>query len=155
MIMTTRHPYPKGIDFVWIGADKSGQAAVFVTAGTAPIPISILQGDIAPENIEELINKMPKYTERSDDSELPYAESFDNFVERGFFVFDWTDIHRTRAHQTGMYQRVSAPRSSIDFKDIPLYISSVARISHFSDILFNRTSQIDITKYHQYSDGNL
>jgi len=37
------------------------------------------------------------------------SESFTSLSDRGFFTYDWSDVHRTRSEEMKVYERMSSP----------------------------------------------
>jgi hypothetical protein len=94
--MTTQ-PYPGQIDCVWIASDRDGHVGAFVTAGVGPIPELALNSaePLLVEDIEEAILKLPKVSDCRLLVSIPRPDSFIDMAERGLFVYDWSDVHRT------------------------------------------------------------
>jgi hypothetical protein len=89
-------PYPDGIDCVWIASDREGNLGAFITAGVGPIPVKVLKSDCPHVgDIEGLICTMPRVTGAHLFASVPRPGDLIGFAERGLFVYDWTDIHRT------------------------------------------------------------
>jgi hypothetical protein len=101
-------------DLAWFGVDNLGHAAAFITAGTGPIPASLLdQADLDLPSLEQIANQLPKIgaahlVERSGN-----MSSFVALAERGFFVFDWADVHRLKIEHINAYERVCTPATPL------------------------------------------
>jgi hypothetical protein len=140
--MTTRY---FEADVAWFGVDRLGQIAAFITAGSAPIPRELLnRADLDLATLEQVANRLPKIgegllVERSGD-----MSSFVSLAERGFFVFDWSDVHRTRLEHINAYERVCAPT-------IALSVGLVDRIQlaaiQFESIIFGNSKKVSIHEF--------
>ena len=103
------HPYPLGVDCVWLASDSNGHVGAFVTAGVGPIPTSELNCEYGSvEGIENLVNALPRISPAR--LLLPIdVPSFCALAERGFFVSDWQDVHRASRGCTRKYEPVAVP----------------------------------------------
>lgn len=52
--------------------------------------------------------------------------SFIALSNRGLFVYDWTDVHRTTSTEIGLYELVSTPGTAICLDDLPSKMSDSA-----------------------------
>ena len=105
--------YPAGIDAAWIGRDEDGRVALFITAGEAPIPeIALAQFDNAlwPE---ERIAELPRLGGWKIHVTYPKMDSVLVPAERGLFVFDWSDVHRSKAERLDAYELVTSPEREV------------------------------------------
>ena len=83
------------IDCAWLACDTFGRLAVLITAGSGPVPAAVFEGPVDIFDIEERLWALPyngTVRLRLTPEEVP---SFTTLAERGLFVFDWSDIHRT------------------------------------------------------------
>ena len=118
--------YPKGIDCVWIGADRNGRLGVFVTGGEGPIPALALRSDRTPvEDIESLLLQLPSSTSSRLVIPLKRPDDFMELAQRGFFAYDWSDIHRTRNEATGGYELIAVPEVPLVRGEVPSAIASL------------------------------
>lgn len=110
--------YPAGFDFVWIGRDEKGRLAAFVTAGGGQIPKSLLgkSGEMLCD-IERAILDLPKVSGVKLHVEVPRPDDFIAMAERGFFVFDWRDVHRATKEESGCYELVATPLQPATFAE--------------------------------------
>src|SRR5215472_14947016 len=93
-------PYPINLDCVWIASDRDEHCAAFVTAGVGPIPALVLNNtakSVLIESIWEAILRLPKVSTCRLLVSVPRPDSFIAMAERGLFVYDWSDVHRTTA----------------------------------------------------------
>lgn len=57
--------YPEGIDAVWLGRDKVGHVAAFITAGLGPVPRWIEFDDDSLTKVELQISNLPSISDVS------------------------------------------------------------------------------------------
>ena len=110
--------HPTGMDAAWVARDETGCVAFFITAGEGPIPevaLQQLQGDIWPE---ELMAGLAKIGSCVLHVVVPNPSSFVALAERGVFVYDWSDIHRTEVDALGAYERVASPGATINVESL-------------------------------------
>jgi hypothetical protein len=133
--------YPTGFDCIWLASDKSGNLAAFVTAGLGPIPITIANDD--SQSIEDLETRLMEWPEISDAILLTKVKRPDDFVNmsrRGLFVFDWTDIHRTRKEAIEAYELVAKPSTPLHTEQLPFDKRHSMSIIELEGIEFGSTS---------------
>lgn len=69
--------YPDGVDSVWLAVDDRGMLAGFITAGSGPIPGSVLAHATDVADIEGLLHDLlPAASEASLRVEIPKADSY-------------------------------------------------------------------------------
>src|SRR4051812_37068933 len=107
--------YPEEIDLVWLAVDSAGNLAAMITGGAGPIPGSVLVHGDKVLGIEELLLALPVLGAASVHVQVPDPGSFKALGERGLFVYDWTDVHRTTASALKAYELVASPSTSLDF----------------------------------------
>src|SRR5436309_2187676 len=141
-----QHPYPEGIDCVWLAADIRGQLGAFVTGGQGPVPSSALQTS-APdiEEIEECLLALPKSTDAKLVISLKQSDSFIALAERGLFVYDWRDAHRTQKEATKSYEQVAVPARPASIKSLSSPLAELARHTSLGDIDFANQRSIQIS----------
>jgi hypothetical protein len=103
-------------DLAWLAVDAVGHLAVFTTAGVAPIPSRVLDHRELAERAEELLEQLPAVGDCQMLVSLPRPDDYIGFARRGFFAYDWEDVHRTEGH-TRCYEilaRPTVPRSAVD-----------------------------------------
>lgn len=145
--MLTRK-YPDGIDCAWCASDKSGSLGIFITAGLGPIPISALNYDSIPiEDIEEIIYTLPKFTNAILLAKVKRPDDFIELSERGFFVYDWTDINNTDNNQTNAYELVSHPEKPLLTKEVEKNINEIIEGVSFSELNFIENKFIDTSNH--------
>jgi hypothetical protein len=134
--------YPEGIDCVWVAVDRVGYLAIFVTAGQGPIPKVALDTDaIAIESIEEYIYTLPKISNAKLLIAMPRPDDFIAMAERGFFVYDWRDMHRSEIDYKNCYELIAIPESPLIMRNM-IPDTSVL----LTNIRLNKTAYVDSQK---------
>lgn len=147
-----RH-YPDGMDFGWLAADSEGQVAFLITAGRAPIPSHLLNlDDIILEDLELLVCNLPRVSEAQLTIPMEHAESYIEIAQRGFFVYDWTDAHRSFSERICGYEQVALPVNPIRCDQLPNQLADVARLSTFADIRFGGGGNLDVLAFFPCSE---
>ena len=109
----TMRAYPDGLDCVWLGVDRNGNLGAFVTAGAGSIPVSVLNDLSLPiEEIETAVCQLPRVSEVRLLFQIKRLDDFVEMAQRGFFVYDWTDIHRTAHESIHAYELMVVPPES-------------------------------------------
>ena len=78
-------------DAGWVATDALGQVALFTTGGPGPVPDSAIP---SVENSEEFVLSLPKVSDVDRANARAGANAFVEFAKRGFFAYDWSDVHR-------------------------------------------------------------
>lgn len=107
--MAPNEVYPTGSDLVWLGRDRVGRLAAFITAGAGQIPKRLLVEENMPCDFEGAILDLPKVSDVMLHVDVPRPDSFIALAERGLFVFDWRDIHRATRERSSCYELVATP----------------------------------------------
>ena len=119
--------YPEGVDCVWLAVDDRGMLAGFITAGSGPIPGSVLAHATDVADIEGLLQDLlPAASEASLRVEIPKADSYLALCRRGFHVYDWTDIHASAARSKGTYELVAVPSKPLFVGQLPAELRILA-----------------------------
>lgn len=138
------YQYPEGIDCVWIASDQDGHLAALVTAGVAPIPIDILNNPVVDiQDIEQLICNLPKITKSNLVIQVPRPDDFIDMAERGFFVYDWHDVHRTESDKTNLYELIATPNIPIQLNVLSNQLADLAKKIKFTNISFTNSLMLD------------
>ncbi len=58
--------------------------------------------------------------------------SFLDLAKRGLFVFDWTDVYRTRRASIEAYELVAVPACAIQTSDLPADLRVIAQRQRLS-----------------------
>ncbi|MFC4308439.1 hypothetical protein ACFPN2_05035 [Steroidobacter flavus] len=143
--------YPTDIDCAWLASDADGVVAMFLTAGRAPVPERCFDNAGAPlEEIEEQLMRMePCYKARLL-VPVKRPEGYMDAAHRGFVVYDWTDVHKTRATKTHSYERVAVPENPLRVDALPSPLALAAKAVRLDGISFATTSWIPTAALHPY-----
>ena len=136
-------PYPQGIDWSWLASDREGHLGVFVTGGYGPIPVQALLPDYPLEEIEGQLVKLPKVS----DAHLPVPMlepgRFVALAERGLFVYDWSDVHRTEAY-IDEYELMALPYRPLTLDLLPDDLADAARSVRFINLAFQTAWRVNV-----------
>jgi hypothetical protein len=127
----------KGLDCAWLATDDFGHVAVFTTAGEGPIPNSALT---SVDSVEDLIAAISETTQYELLAELPRPDDFITFASRGFFAYDWFDIHRTSIKSTNCYDLLAKPLHPITLSELPVSFQNLASATRISGVTFGQQS---------------
>lgn len=147
--MTHQH-YPVQLDCVWIASDRDEHVAAFVTAGIGPIPSLVLDNAVESlliENIENAILRLPKVSARRLLVSVPRPDSFIAMAERGLFVYDWSDVHRTTAFLIDAHELMACPVRAVSLDELPEPLRSHAASVRYCGGAFNDREHFNATKY--------
>ncbi|RUL73605.1 hypothetical protein [Dyella choica] len=128
--------YPEGIDCVWIASDRAGCVAAFVTAGMGPIPYEVFYGAIELQDIEEQVCQLPDVSSARRLIELELPNDYVDMASKGFFVYDWQDIHRAEVNCSRAYEPITRPSNPISVVELPSPLRSVVEGVKFRKVLF-------------------
>ncbi|MFI4954839.1 MAG: hypothetical protein ACHP9Y_02890 [Gammaproteobacteria bacterium] len=141
----SEYTYPDGIDCVWLACDHNGHLAAFTTAGVGPIPIDALTSSlINVEDVEEAVCQMPKVSQAHLLVQMKRPDDFVDMAERGFFVYDWRDIHRTTGESSNRYELIATPLNPISYDVLPASLAQLVAGIRFSDLAFVDNRVLDI-----------
>jgi len=110
--------YPVDWDVLWIACDAKGSVGAFLTGGRGPIPTAFLRGDRELGEVEEEITRLPSRGGYRLLITVPRPDDLIALAERGLYVYDWQDVHRSTAHATHRYERVALPAKPVRIKDL-------------------------------------
>lgn len=136
-------PYPDGLDCCWLASDRIGQLGVFVTGGSGPIPAQALLPTYPLDQIEETILELPKASDIDLRVRVPRPDRFVALAERGFFVYDWSDVHRTEQY-IDEYELMALPYRPLTLELLPESLSDSARAVRFSAVSFATAWRVDV-----------
>lgn len=136
--------YPEQVDCAWLAIDSAGKAAVFITAGVGPIPEAVLESEVPIAEIESRLLELPSLGAVSLVEKIPSPESFIALAERGLFVFDWQNAHRTKAELKRGYDLIAIPSQAIDFVTMPPDLAGIAENVLLAKCSFGRERVIDV-----------
>ena len=136
-------PYPEGIDCCWLASDRDGHLGVFVTSGRGPIPVQALLETYPLDAVEEQILALPKASDIELRVRMPRPSRFAAFAERGFFAFDWSDVHRTEAY-IDEYEVMALPYRPLTLDLMPADLADAARSVRFIRLAFASAWRVNV-----------
>ena len=136
-------PYPEGVDCCWLASDRIGQLGVFATGGSGPIPAPVLLSPYPLDDIEETILALPKASDIDLRVRAPRPDRFVALAERGVFVYDWSDVHRTEQY-IDEYELMALPYRPLTLDLLPESLSDSARTVRFGTISFATAWRVDV-----------
>jgi hypothetical protein len=133
---------------VWVASDREGHVGGFVTAGVGPVPDEALREEFVPVvDVEEILHRLPKISTTRLLSAVKRPDDFVDLAERGVFVFDWTDIHRSSAEAVKAYEAVAVPHHPIGVAELPGELVIVATALKFTELTFADRRQLQVCRY--------
>ncbi|QDQ28068.1 hypothetical protein FNU76_17910 [Chitinimonas arctica] len=137
--------YPDGLDCVWLASDRNGHLGAFVTGGIGPIPVSVLGTTLlAIEEIEGVVCELPPISEVRLLVQMKRPFDFIAMAQRGFFVYDWRDVHRTVHELTHSYEAIAFPSNPITMEMLPEPLRAVAGETLLPMLAFVDETALDI-----------
>ncbi|RTL43030.1 MAG: hypothetical protein EKK49_00540 [Rhodocyclaceae bacterium] len=137
--------YPDGLDCVWLATDRNGHLGAFVTGGSGPIPVSATSDSSFPiEDIEAAVCELPQISETRLLVQMKRPDDFIDIAQRGFFVYDWRDVHRTTHDSTHVYEPVAVPLNPITLDALPESIRRLAVDATLRDSAFVEEQALDV-----------
>jgi hypothetical protein len=115
---------------------------VFFTAGCAPIPAKIVAWSYF-EAVGKTVSALPPCTAPPPSVEMKSLVGYLDLVERGFFVFDWLDLHRVGVKEHRAYDLVGVPAEPITLDELPGDVRALAAAVKF-DLSFRASQVIDV-----------
>jgi hypothetical protein len=74
-------------------------------------------------------------------------------AERGFFVYDWSDVHRTSASLIEAYEPMAYPLNPVSLDELPESLRSYASNVRYAAGAFQDAECIKITNYFDCLSG--
>ena len=109
-------------DWTWVGQDRNGLLASFTTAGEGPAPGSLFNVAKREEifSIEDEILKLPEITSAVLNPKVNYPNvgSYLKLSQRGFFSFDWSDVHKQTIDKKHTYELISKPSNPLLYSSL-------------------------------------
>jgi hypothetical protein len=136
-------PYPEGIDCCWLASDRDGHLGVFVTRGRGPIPAQALLEVYPLDSIEEQLLALAKASDIDVRVRMPRSDRLVALAERGFFVYDWSDAHRTEQY-IDEYELIALPYRPLALDLLPEKLLDAARWVRFTTLSFASAWRIDV-----------
>jgi hypothetical protein len=120
-------------DFAWLAQDSAGQVAVFTTGGEGPIPAGavpwLADSEAAVRSLGESSGCQLLVT-------VPRPDDFVCFCKRGFFAYDWVDVHRKAGESSNAYELVARPSKPAKLVDLPLSVRRIVESTSIASITF-------------------
>jgi hypothetical protein len=139
--------YPYEIDCVWLAIDFNGNVGAFLTGGIGPIPYSVLKDErIVIEDVEDYVYSLAKTSDVRLLVSMPRPDDFISLAERGIYVYDWSDVHRTSSEAINAYELVAYANNPITIDMLPPSISKLAENIKLERVVFATDHNIDIMK---------
>jgi hypothetical protein len=117
-------------EFDWLAIDNKGQLGIFTATMNAPIPNKVKSSFENYENLRQRIESTPKTT--SAIVETREKGNFGDWIAyagKGFFAFDFQDIHRTdKKNQYDLIARPARPLTVDELQLPSLLADSLVRI---------------------------
>ena len=104
------------------------------------MPAAVLEASRPPDiDVELALRGLPVRSAAPGGTAL--CESFRAFCERGLFVFDWSDVHRT-VGALNAYELQARPEVMLRLRDLPLELERMASKARL-DVSFETEMLID------------
>lgn len=103
----------------WLAVDNKGQLGIFAASMNAPIPEKVKSSFENYEKLRQRIDLVPKATISI--LVTPAKGDFSNwirFAEKGFFAFDFQDVHRTE--KKNQYDLIAKPARPLIIDELHL-----------------------------------
>ena len=120
-------------DVGWVATDAVGQVALFTTGGPGPVPDSAMP---SVENSEEFVLSLPEVSDADRVTARAGVNAFVEFAKRGFFAYDWSDVHRDSRQALRGYELQCRPLNPLTLFDLPAPLRALAEATRLSDVTF-------------------
>jgi hypothetical protein len=114
-----------------------------VSGGRGPIPVPALLDAYPLNEVEERILKLSKASDIDLRIRMPQPDRFVALAERGVFVYDWSDIHRTEAY-IDEYELMALPYRPLTLEQLPDDLADAARSARFANVAFASAWRVDV-----------
>jgi hypothetical protein len=145
-------PYPESIDCCWLASDRDGHLGAFVTRGRGPIPAQALLETYPLDSIEEQMLALPKASDIELRVRMPRSDRLVALAERGLFVYDWSDAHRTEQY-IDEYELTALPYRPLALDSLPEGLLDAARWVRFTAISFASAWRIDVRAHTAFREA--
>src|SRR5688572_14198264 len=136
-------PYPDGRDCCWLASDRIGQLGVFVTGGSGPIPAQARLPTYLLDDLEKTLLDLPRASDIDLRVRVPRPDRFVALAERGFFVYDWSDVQRTEQY-IDEYELMALPYRPITLDLLPDHLADTARAVRLGAVSFASAWRVDV-----------
>ncbi|MBK0054007.1 hypothetical protein [Stenotrophomonas sp. S39] len=128
--------YPEDIDCTWLGVDRTGAVAAFVTAGKGEIPAVLLADAVVDIlQVETMLVDLPVVGDAVMHVTLPRPDDYLAMASRGIHVYDWT------GHD---YRRVATPATAIQYSALRGELQVMARLATFDSVDFGQCPSLSV-----------
>jgi hypothetical protein len=131
------------MDCCWLASDRDGHLGVFLTGGHGPVAAQVLLETYPLDSIEQQILALPKASDIDLRMRMPNPDRFVALAERGFFVYDWSDVHRTEAY-IDEYELMALPYRPLTLDQLPDDLAETARSVRFTKVGFASAWRVDV-----------
>lgn len=121
------------IDAAWLAVDAIGQVALFTTGGDGPIPDSALP---STDTAESDVLSLPETCDCILLVKIKRPDDFVAFARRGFFAYDWSDVHRPQKQALGGYELQALPARPLCYADLPPALRALTTNTKLLDTTF-------------------
>ena len=138
-------PYPEHLDCLWLASDSEGYLGAFITAGAGPIPMEALNFIGLPVvDTGDRLCQLPAVSKAQSIVSFSLPDDVIDLAERGIFVYDWSDVHRTKLQEVKEYELYAVPTKPITVASLPSDLESLARAVKLANIKFTDGNNVDI-----------
>ena len=131
--MTLTRQELRDLDLAWLATDSAGLIAAFLTGGVGPVPDSAM---VTIEGAEQTALALPESSDCELSVNVPDPSSFVALANRGLFVYDWADVHRTTSASSNMYELVAVPTNPLRLSAAPPDVQRTAETVTLLDATF-------------------
>ena len=136
--------YPYDWDIEWLAVDAEGNVGVFTTGGKGPLPRKGFE-EYSSEDFSETLWSLPKISGSVLLVDLPRPDDYIELAEKGFYTYDWCDVHRTK-EKLNKYEIQTKPTCPIKLNDLPKMIRNV--IGEMAmPVKFEEIREVDVCAY--------
>ena len=114
-----------------------------MTGGRGPVPAQVLLETYPLADIEEQVLTLAKASDIDLRVRMPRPDRFVTLAERGFFVFDWSDVHRTEAY-IDEYELMALPYRPLTLDLLPDDLAEAARSVRFTKVAFASSWRVNV-----------
>ncbi len=122
-----------GMDVAWMAVDALGSVAIFTTGGVRPVPSTAVASiDITEPEVDSL----PEISSFDLLVNLPRPDDFVSFAKRGFFAYDWSDVHRATQRHINGYELQARPLRPLTLTELPASMQLAAAATESPNVSF-------------------
>ncbi|MFJ3049839.1 hypothetical protein [Pseudomonas nitroreducens] len=126
-----------GLDVAWMAVDALGHVAIFTSGGVGAVPSTAVASiDITEPELDSL----PETSGFDLLVNLPRPDDFVRFAKRGFFAYDWSDVHRVTRRRIGGYELQARPLRPLTLSELPASLRATAAATELLDVSFGASA---------------